>query len=62
MIEKDGKEDGSGDKYESHTQIGDLTIIFADTRVVLVKIAKASAVGDSEAKTAFSLLPFVFLF
>lgn len=31
------------DKYESHTQISDLTIIFADTRMILVKRTKASS-------------------
>lgn len=37
----DGKGGGIGskEKYESHTQIADLTIIFADTRVILVKWA-----------------------
>lgn len=39
----DGGDGGSKDKYESHTQVGDLTIIFADTRVVLVKRRKASS-------------------
>lgn len=33
---------GSKDKYESHTQVGDLTIIFADNRVILVKRTKVS--------------------
>lgn len=34
-----GKEGDSGstDKYESHTQISNLTIIFANTRMILVK-------------------------
>lgn len=38
----DGKS-SSGDKYESHTQISDLTIIFADTRMILVKRTKVSS-------------------
>ena len=44
----DGKKSGGGskDKYESHTQVGDLTIIFADTRVILVKRTKASQEQD----------------
>lgn len=40
----DGKdsEGESNDKYESHTQVSDLTIIFANTRMILVKRTKAS--------------------
>lgn len=40
----DGKESEgeSKDKYESHTQVSDLTIIFADTRMILVKRTQAS--------------------
>lgn len=32
-----GKGQESNDKYECFTKIGDLTIIFADTRVIIVK-------------------------
>ena len=37
-----GKGKGSNDKYESHAQVGDLTTIFADTRLVLIKRTKVS--------------------
>lgn len=48
LIEKgvDGKADGKGGKYESHTSVADITIIFADTRLVLVKMAEASGVAS----------------
>ncbi|CAM9140186.1 unnamed protein product [Hapterophycus canaliculatus] len=42
----DGKKSRSKDKYESHTQVGDLTIIFANTRVILVKRTNASSDPD----------------
>lgn len=44
LVEKgvDGKHRGSNDKYESHTDIGDLTIIFADTRLIIIKKKEAS--------------------
>ena len=45
----DGKESEgeSKDKYESHTQVSDLTIIFANTRMILVKRTKASVDWDN---------------
>lgn len=41
----EGKGSGSRDKYESHTRVGDLTIIFANTRVIMVKRAKVRFSG-----------------
>ncbi|CAM9897235.1 unnamed protein product [Ectocarpus sp. 12 AP-2014] len=38
----------TGDKYESHTQISDLTIIFADTRMILVKRTKNDRLGSAK--------------
>eukprot|EP00903_Cladosiphon_okamuranus_P017946 g16513.t1 len=40
-------EKGSKDKYESHTQVSDLTIIFADQRVILVKRTKNDHLGSA---------------
>eukprot|EP00752_Nemacystus_decipiens_P006311 g5691.t1 len=60
----DGKKSGGGsnDKYESHTKVGDLTIIFADKRVILVKRAKndrlgsAGVVGKTDAAKAMQIV------
>ena len=51
LVEKgvDGKDSGSNDKYESHTDIGDLTIIFADTRLIIIKRKEASCKGGGVA-------------
>ncbi|CAN0206390.1 unnamed protein product [Scytosiphon promiscuus] len=44
----EGEANGSADKYESHTQISDLTIIFADTRMILVKRTKNDRLGSAK--------------
>lgn len=41
----EGKGSSSRDKYESHTRVGDLTIIFANTRVIMVKRTKVRLSG-----------------
>lgn len=37
-----GKGNGKGGNYESHTSVADITVIFADTGLVLVKRIEAS--------------------
>jgi len=41
-VDGSGSESEPRDNYESHTQVGDLTIIFAATRMILIKRTEVS--------------------
>lgn len=60
LVESGKSGAGPRDKYESHAQIDDLTVIFASTTVILVRqtkvlYAKKASWGPSEGEVYFRM-------